>query len=294
MQRNKRKVQKRKPRNAQKSTEQARLTYGPGSLRTRMPVAPSLTVTLKYMDPQWMYGNYGNFIWSTRFRMNSVYDPDPHTSSGGVISYFTEYAALYTRYRVLEFRYDVEFANNMAEPIICTVAPSKEDLGDNYIHLEELSEVNQGRSAMAGQAGSQNRCRFRGKINLATYSGFPGYLVDDTTSSRVNTNPAIQFYLNMGFSSNVLQAANSCGVRSFFYYKVIFYEPKVETAAVAARHLELQTESDEPGQVKNTEVASKSGSTGAFAPSFSTPSSTLPTSQVQGLRRQATGPRPRV
>jgi len=209
-----------------------RLVHSPGQLRTNMPVAPSLIVTLKYVDPTFMYGNFGNFDWSTRFRLNSVFDPDPHTISGGTISYFNQYAALYTRYRVLSVRYKVVASNLMAEPVIFTVAPSKEDLGDNFAEIQQLAEINKGVTQLLGANGSMNRSTVTRNIDLAKFSGSPSYLTDDTTAARVDTNPSVQWYLNVGMTSNILMSASSFGVRTELYYTVVFWQPKTETPVV--------------------------------------------------------------
>jgi len=191
-----------------------------------------MMVTLKYIDPSFIYGNYGNFNFSTRFRLNSVYDPDPHVTTGGTITYFSQYAAMYTRYRVISVRYSVVASNLLAEPAIFTVAPSKEDLGDNYAQIQNLAEVNKGSSQMMGANGSMNKCSVRNNINLAVFAGFPGYLTDDTTAARVDTNPSVQYYLNIGVTSNVLQSAASFGIRTELYYTVVFFQPKTDTPVV--------------------------------------------------------------
>lgn len=226
--------QKRNGRNGE-TREQQLLAYGPGSIKTVQPVANSLSVVLKYQDPDWIYGNSGGYVWSQRFRMNSVYDPDPHVLSGGVVTYFNEYAALYSRYRVIKFDYSVTCVNNTDEPVIFTVAPSKEDLGDNYVDMLELCEVTKGRTALLSANGAMNKFTIGGSVNLATYSGYPGYLTDDITSSRVDTNPSTLFYLNVGVNSNIAQSASSFGVRTYLTYHVIFFEPKTDVSALALR-----------------------------------------------------------
>jgi len=199
-----------------------------------------MSVVLKYQDPAWIYGNASNYVWSIRFRMNSAYDPDPHVLSGGSMAYFSEYAALYTRYRVIRFSYSVTAINNTDTPVKFTVAPSKEDLGDNYTNMEELSEVYKGRSALLGQNGSMNRSTISDTIDMATYAGFPGYKTDDTTSARVDTNPSVLFYLNIGINSANAQTGTSFGVRSVFTYHVVFFEPRSEPASLSLKRVQRQ------------------------------------------------------
>jgi hypothetical protein len=176
-----------------------------------------------------MYGNNGAFIWSIRFRMNSVFDPDPSVFSGGTLAYFQQYANLYNRYRVIKFSYQITAANNMTEPVIFTICPTKDDVGSNYANLIDLAEQGHGKTQLLAAQGGLNRTTFRGTLDLEKFAGFPGYLVDDTTSARVNADPALLWYMNIGCQSNILQAANSFGVQSFFVYKVIFYQPKTQT-----------------------------------------------------------------
>lgn len=228
MKRNTRKKGKKTVKKNRARGEQILLMTSPGSLRTNLAIAPSIVVNLKYQDPTWMYGNNGGFVWSTRFRMNSAYDPDPHALSGSM-AYFAEYANMYTRYRVIQFKYSITCSNQMTEPVIFTVAPSKEDLGDNFANILEVAELNGGRTALLGSGGSMNRASLSGTINLSTYSGSPSYMVDDIFSARVNTDPVNLTYINIGCAANILQQANSFGVRSFFTYRIIFYQPKTES-----------------------------------------------------------------
>lgn len=195
---------------------------GYGRVVFNQPVPGMLQVPLIFTEPTFVYGNSLGSVWSVRYRMNSAYDPDPATG-GGATGFFTEYAALFKRYRVLKFDYDVEVVNNHDSVVVAIVCPTKDDEGANFSGMLNLTENPYAKSHMLASAGGMNRCRFQGTIDLAKFLGYPGYKFDDVTSALVNGNPSISCFFNVGIAA-ISTTGTPYGVRIKLTYHTEFYE----------------------------------------------------------------------
>lgn len=187
--------------------------------------------------------------------MNSVFDPDPDVLSGGNVAYFAEYAGLYQKYRVTRFSYDVYVSNQGAEgTLVASVAPTKDDLGNNYANSIEFGELAFGKSFPLLPRYGQGR--FKGSIDLAKFSGYKGYLTDDITSSLVDSNPLHMYYFNIGVNTSLVQSSNSFAVRTILKYHVTFYERSTValTRAVQNRSIPEQSPYENEERLKSCQV----------------------------------------
>lgn len=217
--RNRVKQQKRKPRKA----KDAQAAAGGQIVSIRNPAASSIIVPLVYMDPDFIYGNNLSTLWSKRWVMNSAYDPDP-SIGGGSCTYFAQYAAMYRRYRVIKFTYDVEFVNQTESGVVASVCPTKEDLGNNYSLCINFGESVGGKSRMVSAAGGMNKVHFKGVIDLPSFTGHKGYLYDDVTAALVSATPSQTAYFNVAANSNLTQTASSFAVRTRLVYLTVFFD----------------------------------------------------------------------
>jgi len=166
----------------------------------RSPAFDSLVVTFSYVDPTFVHTMVG-FVTSFRYRMNSVYDPDPNILSG-TVSMFNEWAAIYNHYRVLKFRYVVTLSNMSALPLMVSTVPTRIDLGANYSGAINFPEAPYGQSGLISAQGGQDRYTFTGTIDLAKFSGHRGYEYDDITGAQINSSPGSLYYFNVGVNSS--------------------------------------------------------------------------------------------
>jgi hypothetical protein len=152
--------------------------------------------------------------------MTSPYDPDPALSSGA-ISGFNEYAAIYTNYKVLGLGYVVSLASREKQPLQVALAPTRQDVGTNFVGLQEFPEVPYGRAAIVSASGGMDRCTLSGKIDLVQFIG-KQYLYDADYNGIYNSNPTNNLYLNVGFQGlNVLEGGCITDIR--LYYHVLFF-----------------------------------------------------------------------
>lgn len=199
------------------------LATGGETVIFRSPAASSLVVPLKYVDPPYVFDNAGSTFWSRRYVMNSAYDPDPNIL-GGTMTYYAEYAAMYRRYRVIKFGYNIEMVNQTNNSMIAAVAPTKLDLGNNYSKVKDFAETVGGKCHLLAPNGGINRCIFKGSIDLPAFSGHAGYLVDDVTSALVNASPNQTYYFNVGVDTPGNMPASAVGARVQLTYYTVFFD----------------------------------------------------------------------
>jgi len=220
--RNDRKKNIRKPRRSGKAPRRTNPTQPTVRVSIRGPVADSVIADLFYQDDQEIRQNVPGTTGSWRYRMNSAYDPDPVLGTGAVTG-FTEWAAMYTRYRIVAFSYDIMVANLELFPQLIIVAPSIPDIGANYSRITQMSEVPYGKKSLVSAMGGQDKCLLRDRVDLAKMLGSKTLLWSDNYSSAVTTNPNSQLYFNIGFSSGGATTTKGLFVSARLQYRILFY-----------------------------------------------------------------------
>lgn len=215
MQRN-RNTQKRQKNNNKKSGKPVRdgipakdlnkILEGQSTI-IRGPMLDNVVVELRYQDPSLSRSNVGNAICSWRYRMNSTFDPDPLLGTGA-ISGFNEWAGIYSTYRVIGFRYEIEISNAEAFPIVVTTCPTTSDLGANATAALDFSEVPYGKQAMLSAKGGQDRAFISGSLYLPKFFG-ASYLYDSTFNSLTTGNPGTLLFFNVGCVSGTAQTVGT-------------------------------------------------------------------------------------
>lgn len=158
----------------------------------------SVVVDLIFPDTTTSKTNNSATYLSWRYRMNSVYDPDPLVLSGSVPGH-TAWSAFFSNYRVLKFGYDIDFVNMEGFPVDVVAAPSLTDLGANYVTTNELFGNPHAAVSAMGSAGGMDRTNLKGSIDLGAFQGSTTwYLGNDAYASVTNTNPTQLLYMNFG------------------------------------------------------------------------------------------------
>jgi hypothetical protein len=225
--RNKRKNNVRRRRNTSDMSSNMRSTnprtyiYGDTKI-IRGPTPDSVLVDLYFQDTTFTRNNAGSTICSWRYRINSAFDPDPLLGSGS-LSGFVEWSLMYTHYRVVEFGYDVQISNQESFPMIVLCAPSLPDVGANYPSVDQLSEFPYGRKNIISAKTGNDRCRFKGKVDIARLEGTKEAIYDSTFASQVTTNPAQLRFFNVGFSGGTNILVNGVMNSSRFMYRTLFF-----------------------------------------------------------------------
>jgi hypothetical protein len=198
-----------------------RMLISSGSFHNIRDVADdTIRVKLKYYDTTMVRNNAGLTYLSWRYRMNSVYDPDPSLATGA-ISGFAEWAAIYSTYRVLSIIYQIKLANNEAFPLQVSTAPTFTDIGINALSSVDLAELKYAKYTMMAAKGGRDMVNLQGALRLDEIFG-ASYLYDPTFNAAVTTNPSTILYLNVGVNSpSPLVNGVTPAVR--IIYDVLFY-----------------------------------------------------------------------
>lgn len=158
----------------------------------------SVIVELTYPDTTFTHNNVGFPNLSWRYRMTSIYDPDPLLGTGSIPGY-SFWAAGYSGYRVLQIRYTIDISNLEGSPVDIIACPSKTDLGANYVNLNELFGNPYASQALLSAKGGMDRARLVGTIDIGEFYGSVNqYIGNDGFGGAFGANPTANFFLNVG------------------------------------------------------------------------------------------------
>jgi len=179
--------------------------------------------SLKYTIPFQQTATGAGQINSLRMTSNA-YDVDAALASTAM-SYFSELAAVYSRFRTLGMRYRFEVSNQEAYALsmiygFMTNSVSSGSLGQNYagnpyMHSEILSPIN----------GSNSTMIYNGRITTERLFGTQAALYDDlftgsTTSSTLASSNTINCYIG---SIHPVVPTNGYFVQGFIELDVLFF-----------------------------------------------------------------------
>jgi hypothetical protein len=192
----------RKARNNKNQNGQLYLTNHSASgnvlqLPKRLPFSDALRTVLRYIIPfQQVLG--GGTTNNLRFTSNA-YDVDTALGSTAM-SYFSELATIYSRFRTLAIKYTFEVTNSETFPItiiygVMTNSISSTGLGQNfagnpYMHTKLLTQNN----------GCKNKMTVSGSVPIHKLFGSSQALFDDlftgsTTSSTLSSSATANCYI---------------------------------------------------------------------------------------------------
>jgi hypothetical protein len=210
---------KRQQKRLNKNKNQAQDLTGDYSI-IRGPALDQLIVELPWVDGTLARSNVGNTICSWRYKMNSVYDPDPLAFTGGV-SGLANWTIQYKTYRVVGFKYDITVMNREDFPIVCTYCPTGADAGVNSIYTTDFGEVKYGGSRPISSKGGMDRARFQGSINLPAFFGKSLHM-DPTFNAPTNGDPGTLLWFNVGFHCPTVQV-DGVAVSARLTYVTVLY-----------------------------------------------------------------------
>lgn len=154
-----------------------------------------IVVPLKYVVPNILLTTGANAI--CRIFQNDAYDVDTALGSTAMAG-FTEYAAIFSRFRTLEMSWDFSFSNQEAIGI-CAIAGASPTLLTTTTLGLNYAENPHFKMAEMGAVGGQNRARLTGKASIQSITGTKQALYDDlftgsTTSSTLATTGHVYVY----------------------------------------------------------------------------------------------------
>lgn len=182
-----------------------------------------IIIDLVYPDVTFNRNNATATFLSWRYRMNSIFDPDPLLGSGSVPGY-TFWSGGYSAYIVLKLGYDIQVSNVEDSPVDIVCCPSVTDLGSNYAATAELFGNPHATVAQCSGKGGMDRCHLKGWIDLGHFFGNTTHYL--TIGSNFGSNPT-GLYLNVGgVCATAFTANKGVDIRVNLTYRVLLYQRK--------------------------------------------------------------------
>lgn len=149
------------------------------------------------------------------YRPTSYFDLDSDVGGPSFAGYGT-YSAMYSRYRVTSFDYDIEWCNLQSDavmvcayPIPSTSTPSEVAASANP---ETGIENNFGKKMLLGPTAATPVSRMRGHVDCRRIWGTPEVTTDNDWAGGTGTSPAVNTWL-MLTAERINQAALATGVQ---------------------------------------------------------------------------------
>jgi len=186
-------------------------------------VADSLRTKLRYVLPFQTVLNAGSLVSSLRFTSNA-FDVDASLGSTAM-AYFSEIAAMYSRFRTLGMKYKFQVSTNEVHSIAYVHGFMSQSLSSTGVGLN-YAEGPYVFTAVSGGINADPTKTFEGQVAVSKFFGTQQALVDDTFtgSTTSSTLPASgTLYLYIGAVSTAFLAAGF-DVTGFVELDLLFYD----------------------------------------------------------------------
>ncbi len=193
--------------------------YGPRTVKNGFQMS-WLRTTLKYVQTVSFSVTTGLYA-ENQFRANSVYDPDL-TGTGGQPLGFDNLAALFAKYRVNSFNFQVQMMSLSASyKGVCVVINGSE----TPTTYDEVCEYPRAQQRGIGFNGSPTAI-YTGKVLLSRLNGKSqdAYHIDDLTSATNAANPVEAINFHVGIQNDNASTIN-VNVTCTMWYDVVFFDP---------------------------------------------------------------------
>jgi len=158
-----------------------------------------MDVTLGY-PLQGQLANAADKFLAKRWTPNAAYDVDPSLGSTSTPG-FSEWANLYSYYRVIEYEIDLSIANLDPQPYALYFIHTNTDPGlggSTYYDYASMPYCSRG---LIGVSGGQDRYHYRKMIRCANILGSIAVETSDSLRSVVTSVPADLLYFGLGINS---------------------------------------------------------------------------------------------
>jgi len=185
------------------------------------PIPPSITVNMRYSDTQNLVNTSGVYTYNV-YRMNSTFDPD-YSGAGHQPYGRDQLAALYTKYRVNEFIWDIEALPEAAA--ISSVACHPTAGAGSPGSTEAQSEFPYGENRICSLNGPSGK--FRGRLPLRQWLGQSkaNFEADDSNEALAGSSPTATAYFVVGSQSTNLATTNTVRVSIDLTFNVTWFAP---------------------------------------------------------------------
>jgi len=195
------KQQGRKNKRKQLSTNQSRKA---GNLRPVVAsslmtgVADKQKVLLRYTTIRQVNSLASTYV-GVRWYSNALYDVDPALGSS-YVPFFTEWAMMYSYYRVTGYSIHAEITNLEAFPVACYLVNTNTDPGTSGIGYDQEATTH-GNSWMIGPTQGNSNLSIKRKYSVEQIVGDRIAKTDSQFVGSASANPTDLTYVGLGFKS---------------------------------------------------------------------------------------------
>jgi hypothetical protein len=154
-------------------------------------------------------------INSKVYRPTSYFDIEPDVGGPSYAGYST-YAAMYSRYRVTSFDYEIEWCNLQSDAVMVAAYPIASSSTPSEVATSAYPELaienNFAKYRLIGPTSATPITRMRGSVNCRRLWGTPEVLDDNDWAGGVGTSPTVNTWL-MLTAQRINGAAFSTGVQ---------------------------------------------------------------------------------
>jgi len=140
-----------------------------------------------------------NTTGAQRFNPNALFQPEVSGGTPGTVVGYSFYSAGYDFYRVLDYRYTIEFMNKEAFNIAVFVINNNEDPSTGASVTAAANPLSQRKNVSA--KGGMDRARLSKKLTIERVVGSKAALFADSYRALNNASPADPTWLAIGASS---------------------------------------------------------------------------------------------
>lgn len=231
--------------------------------------ADETDVKLKFIYSSYMTNAAGG-IMGKEWTPNAAYDVDPALGSTATNG-FDAYALLYSYYRVIGYRYDVEVVNRENDAIVAYLLNTNTSVTGTSIDIYSANPYCQTRQ-LGRAAGGTDSTRFQGYITCSKLLGSIEAETDATTRALTTGVPSDLLLMSL-----FIQANNSVGTlvsgASYvvkitmdvrFYGRI--YNATLSTMTERIKHIEEQAKMHKESKIQKSKMNGKSVADSSASP----------------------------
>lgn len=214
------------------------LGFNTSAVRGGDPLPPRLPICLRYSDVRVLTAaaNYNGYT----YRGNSLFDPD-QTGVGSQPVYFDQLSALYQKYRITRFHYEVRVSVTSGTGAFVAIANTNATTAASWASAEAAAGYPGSKSGACGGAGSPPLI-LKGTCDIGTIYGVP--------RTTIMSDPSFLALVSANIGNSVYMAicVDTAGATdSFQIATTIYYEGYMETRAYQGLSLTRRRATEEVG-----------------------------------------------
>jgi len=162
---------------------------------------------------------------AVRFITNGVYDVDPTLGSTST-PYFAEWMAMYSYYRVLNYKLEINVTSLEFVPVNVYIVHSNTDPGTTGINYLQYANASYNKITSLASASAQHSKRITTSLSPLKLVGDRAVRTEQNFWGSSSSNPVDLTYIGIGASISVGSLNSGISIDGFIEFKVEFFDRK--------------------------------------------------------------------